>query len=425
MRYFNGRYLNARDFRDEQRYHVSRRALHNRLLHGWGVVCGLQVVHHRPECADRFVIVKPGIAIDCCGREVFVRHKQVLELPKAEDWRENAHRHLFLCLRYCEELIECVPVLDPEGSCEGARKENSRIRESYKLEWHWLSDDDQQHCGWSGSQRHADSERDRDGDGDDDDDAYDTDAAGSGQQDDDSCDERDGGRGCLEPRCPPNDCVLLARLYRDDGKLWIDMSGRPQVPPPADYLTHICRINWPHGGTVTLSELRRRLRRLRVTFDRPLRPPRPGERRDTGPIGVNACTFLVQFGGRGGALEHVEYAPGRPPRLSADRRSAIFTISPDPRRERRGYHYLVGHTVFVTLFCDLIHDCRDLSVDGNHLGKLPSGDGIAGGTFYSWFDVVDDHHDRDDHRDRDEHDHDYDHDHDHDRDQYRTTEERA
>jgi hypothetical protein len=168
------------------------------------------------------------------------------------------------------------------------------------------------------------------------------------------------------------------------------MAGRPQMPPPADYLTHICRINWPHGGTVTLSQLQR-MRRLRVTFDRPLQDPEPGERSDSGPIGVNACTFLVQFGGPGGSLEVVEYAPGRPPHLSADGRKATFTINPDRRRERGDYHYLAGHIVFVTLLCDLLHDCRNLSVDGNHLGKLPSGDGIAGGTFYSWFRVVHDH----------------------------------
>jgi hypothetical protein len=168
------------------------------------------------------------------------------------------------------------------------------------------------------------------------------------------------------------------------------MAGRPQMPPPADYLTHICDTNWPHGGTVTLSELRR-MRRLRVTFDRPLRGRQPDESRISGPTGINACTFRVQFGGPSGSREPVKY-DGRPPHLRGGRRKAVFPISPyGPNDERGNYHYLVGHTVFVTLFCDLIQDCRNLSVDGNHLGKLPSGDGVAGGTFYSWFEVVHDH----------------------------------
>ena len=37
MRYFTGRYMTARDFRDEQNYHLTHRHLHSRILHGWGV----------------------------------------------------------------------------------------------------------------------------------------------------------------------------------------------------------------------------------------------------------------------------------------------------------------------------------------------------------------------------------------------------
>src|SRR3546814_11525680 len=67
--YFTGRVLTARDLRDEQGYVLSRLRLRNRLFHGWGVVCGLDVCSHPdPACRDRYVVVEPGIALDCCGR---------------------------------------------------------------------------------------------------------------------------------------------------------------------------------------------------------------------------------------------------------------------------------------------------------------------------------------------------------------------
>ena len=45
----------------------------------------------------------------------------------------------------------------------------------------------------------------------------------------------------------------------------------------------------------------------------------------------------------------------------------------------------------MTLRCDFILDYRDNPVDGDHLrGRRPTGDGVAGGTFESWFRVVSD-----------------------------------
>ena len=80
LRYFTGRHMTARDFADEQSYHRSHRLLHNRMLHGWGIVCGLEVRHHpNPDCRDRRVVVRCGMAIDCCGRELVIRQNVVTE----------------------------------------------------------------------------------------------------------------------------------------------------------------------------------------------------------------------------------------------------------------------------------------------------------------------------------------------------------
>ena len=66
--------MTARDFRDADAYHRSFRHLHNRILHGWGIACGLDVVlHPHPDCRLDRVVVRCGLAIDCCGREIVVR----------------------------------------------------------------------------------------------------------------------------------------------------------------------------------------------------------------------------------------------------------------------------------------------------------------------------------------------------------------
>ena len=42
-RYFTGKHMTAEDFEADQHYFLSRHRLHNALLHGWGVVWGLEV----------------------------------------------------------------------------------------------------------------------------------------------------------------------------------------------------------------------------------------------------------------------------------------------------------------------------------------------------------------------------------------------
>src|SRR6266511_3090576 len=96
-RYYTGKYMTARDFQDEQDYFVSRNRLHNRLLHDWGIVCGLMVSPHpNPSCRDRYVVVSPGVAIDCYGRELVLKEKTVMEIwdpePVSKDALERAEK---------------------------------------------------------------------------------------------------------------------------------------------------------------------------------------------------------------------------------------------------------------------------------------------------------------------------------------------
>jgi hypothetical protein len=61
--------LTEADLNNEQSYWLAKSRLHNRYLHGWGVVCGMQVVCN--EC-DGWVTIKPGYAIDPCGNDIIV-----------------------------------------------------------------------------------------------------------------------------------------------------------------------------------------------------------------------------------------------------------------------------------------------------------------------------------------------------------------
>ena len=79
-RFFAGQLLTESDLNNEQSYWLAKNRLHNRYLHGWGVVCGLQVVC--AEC-DGWVTVKTGYAIDPCGNDIIVCEDQPFNVIKA------------------------------------------------------------------------------------------------------------------------------------------------------------------------------------------------------------------------------------------------------------------------------------------------------------------------------------------------------
>ncbi|MCA1783639.1 MAG: hypothetical protein ABR500_10615 [Dermatophilaceae bacterium] len=96
VNFFNGLMLTAADLAAEQEYHRRMRYLHNRLLHGYGTVSGLEVA-----VEEGCVHVSPGIGIDMHGREIVVvqqlslcleplRHDRRWVRELAIEWRESA-----------------------------------------------------------------------------------------------------------------------------------------------------------------------------------------------------------------------------------------------------------------------------------------------------------------------------------------------
>lgn len=68
-RFFAGQLLTEDELNQLEQYVVNKNRLHNRHLHGWGVVCGLDVVCD--ECGAG-VVVKPGYALSPCGDDIVV-----------------------------------------------------------------------------------------------------------------------------------------------------------------------------------------------------------------------------------------------------------------------------------------------------------------------------------------------------------------
>jgi len=137
-RYFHGQLLTAQDFADEQDYFREKLRRHNRLLHGWGVVCGLRVTPATKRCA---VVVSPGYALDPCGDEILVEQEVLLRLPhrgreKGGDDFSAAGVEDPACpdgawtvaVRYAEILAQLVPVIGEDDS-----PQPSRIRETFEL----------------------------------------------------------------------------------------------------------------------------------------------------------------------------------------------------------------------------------------------------------------------------------------------------
>ena len=131
-RYFRGKLLTVADYRLEQQYHIERRRMLNRALHGWGVVTGFAV-----EAAEGALRISPGLAFDRHGRELVACAETILERdsdmfwlggdtvalePAAERLPDSEAAYL-LSAHYAERGIDGVRIDDGfgEGACEANR----------------------------------------------------------------------------------------------------------------------------------------------------------------------------------------------------------------------------------------------------------------------------------------------------------------
>jgi len=144
LRYFHGMLLDDKDFQAEQQYHAGKRRLLNRMLHGSGVVCGLDI---KGKKDGQWIEISSGLALDCSGNEIWVpktQHVDLNSLLPPKDKPKNAEckevedqgdvKTYYIGIRYEEKPTNPVSVYLPSGSCEEKTCENSRYKEGFCIE---------------------------------------------------------------------------------------------------------------------------------------------------------------------------------------------------------------------------------------------------------------------------------------------------
>ena len=151
LRYFFGKRLGVADLKDEQAYHRNKIQLHNRHLHGHGVVCGLGLsIFDNGDPSPTVVRVGAGLALDTCGHEVVVPYDQCIDLAawfqrrlvEAEARNETfppdvlvTNDRLMLCIavRYLECPITPEPAPADPCACDTGGCEYGRVQERFEL----------------------------------------------------------------------------------------------------------------------------------------------------------------------------------------------------------------------------------------------------------------------------------------------------
>jgi len=121
LRYFTGQLLTANDFQQEQQYFLEKHRRHNRCLHGYGVVCGLET-----SVENSTINVDPGLALNCRGEEIAVCNAVELRLPRGGG-------AVYVVVSYVEKETDPIPAPAEPGSSEQNAMQNSRIEEGSKI----------------------------------------------------------------------------------------------------------------------------------------------------------------------------------------------------------------------------------------------------------------------------------------------------
>lgn len=117
--YSFGQLLGVNDLEQEQLYHREKARRHNRFLHGWGIVQGLEVRAGTP--GTRKVTISPGYALDRHGEEIVVARPVAVDLSG-----HSVGTTVYVAVRYDERPVRPVPTAQGEHY--------SRIRETFAVE---------------------------------------------------------------------------------------------------------------------------------------------------------------------------------------------------------------------------------------------------------------------------------------------------
>ena len=146
-RFFQRQLVTAADFTQDQAYFLEKSRRHNRMLHGWGVVCG--VVCKQGQ-GDSEVIISPGYVLGPFGDEIVIDREVTIDVSKqdldgnavgacgkpTDPWCSNVRvdrrdgDKLFIAVRYAECQDSPVRVMSSGCGCDSQDCEYSRIRDS-------------------------------------------------------------------------------------------------------------------------------------------------------------------------------------------------------------------------------------------------------------------------------------------------------
>jgi hypothetical protein len=145
-RYYARQLVTPDDMTLEQDYFRNRLRRHNRYLHGWGVVCGAEVVESTKPWK---VIVKAGFVLGPYGDELFIASDQCIDVrkrcvtPEAPDDEECLEANpapadvetedQWLAIRYVEKKTRLVKVPLGGCGCEDSSCEHTRFQDHYEI----------------------------------------------------------------------------------------------------------------------------------------------------------------------------------------------------------------------------------------------------------------------------------------------------
>jgi hypothetical protein len=107
-RFFAGQLITAEDLTQEQIYFREKLRRHNRLLHGWGIICGLDVT----TAGGCFVAVSAGYALDPMGDEIVVTEPVRVDVCAESPTGEGGTG--YLAVRYAAEATRPITNEDTE-----------------------------------------------------------------------------------------------------------------------------------------------------------------------------------------------------------------------------------------------------------------------------------------------------------------------
>jgi hypothetical protein len=146
VKFFQRQLLTVDDMVTDQDYFRQKMRRHNRFLHGWGVVCGLEVTPAPIDGAPLRVRISEGYALGPFGDEIYVGEPVFLDLGKCGPHDKtdpcNPGRAtgtgftggtVYVAIEYAECFAQPIRSLPAGFGCDDDGCEYSRIRDSFDL----------------------------------------------------------------------------------------------------------------------------------------------------------------------------------------------------------------------------------------------------------------------------------------------------